>query len=265
MQYTDIREAGVDFLSPHDAGYSETLREMLARRPLLMPWPDPVPPNAAILCNNSGQRIVAFGYVWTYRNADGRERTNSTANLASSSMQLEFFLGRPMEDDYNFIAPRSRRLITEEGMFGDNFDVLPMPQGRGGFGGAGGGGGSRMGGDESAPVSLGMDFVILDDGRFAGPDRWGRFVSMQQDLDHLAELSASAARLLREGSTAGAVFDLLHPHVHRAPTSPMQAMSGLLELFAKCSIAQLSRMPREDMMDWFDGRSRRGTFPLRRV
>ncbi|MBI4909353.1 MAG: hypothetical protein HY820_37385 [Acidobacteria bacterium] len=264
MMCRDLPEVGVVLLPSSHAENRRALEAMLSRRLFFTPWPDPVPEPAAILCNNSGRRIIGFSFVWTFVEAGGRKPAFRMMNVGSSSSQLDMLTGNDPGEHFNYIAAGSRRLLTPGQMHGDNFDVLPPPARGGGFSGAGGGARDT---DERALESVTLDFVILDDGLFAGPDESGHFEMLVEELDRIHDVSAAAVELLQEGKTAGAVFDLLHSHMDRQPPSLRvpHVTRSVLPMFAQWSAGQLGRLSREDLILWFARYAQPGKFHLRRV
>jgi hypothetical protein len=114
-----------------------------------------------------------------------------------------------VQDIGTFILPGSKRLITERGMFGNNLDVLgqdPRPHG-GGYVRAAGGGTRNATGEKIVAGELVLDLAILDDGRCLGPDESGLFESLVEDLESIRSTAEQAAKLLRDGATAGQIFD----------------------------------------------------------
>jgi hypothetical protein len=76
---------------------------------------------------------------WRYSIVERDQRTSRFTNLGSST-ETDYLSGRAgvVRDLGSFILLGSKRLITEQGMFGNNLDVLPedvAAQG-GGYGGS---------------------------------------------------------------------------------------------------------------------------------
>jgi hypothetical protein len=98
---------------------------------------------------------------------------------------------------WNTIFSFSKRVLTLEGMFGDNTDVRPPAEDevrRGGGIGFGRGGSPRT----HEPVALELDGVFFADGGFAGPNRyrgWEHVVAAR-------EAYVRCARLAREAGSA---------------------------------------------------------------
>ena len=80
-------------------------------------------------------------FVWRYTMAGGATRTCRFSNFGSSA-QLEVLSeqAKAVRDLCQFILPGSKRLITEQGMFGNNLDVLREDELFPGGGYVGGGG-----------------------------------------------------------------------------------------------------------------------------
>src|SRR6185436_16502319 len=133
-----------------------------------------------VLLNLSGRAVIALAFSWRYISAAGKPHTSRFWNLGSST-QMDVLSGQSgvTRDPFAFILPGSKRLITGQGIFGNNLDVVPpesferLP----GFVGsrAGGGRGRQESRDEIAEIALTLDFVVLEDGLCPGPDEWGLF------------------------------------------------------------------------------------------
>ena len=146
-----------------------------------------------------------------------------------------------MADRYSFILPSSKRLITPEGIFGDNSDVLPPePHAGGRLGGAGG----VVRGREGDPTSLQLDSAILADGLFVGTDTLGAFDAIGKELDTLRQLAKEIVNRLGAGQTRGQVFDRLRDFTsHDIAARPRQYRPRLVSMFARSTAMQLISMP----------------------
>ena len=124
--YHDLAEFGLRFVTPDDPAFPGLVRDIQSRPQPFGQLPTSDLGAAAVLLNQSGKAIVTLAYVWKYMMAGGHPRTSHHSNLGSS-MQMDVLSGRAgiTRDLFSFILPGSKRLITQEGMFGDNSDVLP--------------------------------------------------------------------------------------------------------------------------------------------
>lgn len=145
-QYRDLPELGLTLVTPNDPNFEALVRDIESRRHPFDTMQFGDMDSAAVLMNGSGKTIVVFCYLWRYTTAEGATRTSSTSNLGSST-QWDVLTGgsEDVQDLGTFILPGSKRLITEEGMFGNSLDVLPPSHpSHGRFSMGAGGGGRRF-------------------------------------------------------------------------------------------------------------------------
>ena len=247
--YRDLAEHGLSFVTPDDPAFASLAAEIQNGPMPLGPVPNDLT-RAAVLLNKSGKTVVVLAHVWKYTDQRGRTWTARQTNLGSS-MQLDVLTGQAQvtRDRFNFFLPGSKRLITEDGMSGDNFDVLPPepePAGTGYVMGHGGAGrqGERK---EIAAAELQLDVAIFEDGFCAGPDEDGLFDQLSEDLRRRREAAAQITEMLQAGATAGQAFDVLRPMANRR----VGGRRPLLSLFSDMAIHQLIRASNEELMAWF--------------
>jgi hypothetical protein len=242
--YRDLASFGLPLVTPAQPEFASLARDVESRPQPFGSWPIGDVANAAVLLNETGKAIVAISYWWSYTDERGGARRSHYSNLASS-MQLDVLTGRSQvtHDLGTFILPRSKRLITERGMFGNNLDVLDRKQfgGGGGYAGAGGGG-FRQGGElEIVAVELVLDLAILEDGACVGPDEARLVDSLVSDLELIRNTAQQAASALRYGASPGHVFEMLRPlarHTHDRETQHRNR-SPFARMFADMAIRQL--------------------------
>ena len=260
-------------MTPESPEFAALLREIQNR-------PQPIGPQttvnrdsaAAVLLNQSGKAIIALAYVWRFTTATRRVRTSRHSNLGSS-IQMDVLTGRTgvVRDRFSFILPGSKRLITVDGMFGDNFDVLPSesaPTG-GGFMGAVGRGGMRRGADEEEIIGteLGLDTVFFEDGLCVGPDEFGLFESVTEEIRQQHRVAQEILEALRKGEAIGRVFEILRPLACRTRPAARQHdrnPSGLLSMFANTAIHHLVNMSDPELLAWFEVSAQPSRIPLHR-
>jgi len=261
-KYQDLREFGLPLVPAGDLRFGDLVRDIEERSQPVWLWPEGDLDPAAVLLNECGRAIVALSYVWRYTNAEGKVRTSICSNLGSS-MQMEVLSGQdPVTRDLgSFILAGSKRLITEEGTFGNNLDVLP--EGFGGrsgvyMGGGGGGGGYREHATEGIErIELCLDLAVLEDGLCAGPDEGGLFESLTRDLERQQTTAQETAESLRKGASAGQIFELLLPLARHTPPAddadkPGRNRSRLLKTFATMAIHHLMHAEESELMVWLD-------------
>ena len=164
--YHDLAEFGLPFVTPERSDFTGFLEKIRSRPQPFGPPPTLDKRAAAVLLNRSGQAIIAFSYIWKYTAVKGQDRTSRHSNFGSS-LQMDVLCGLAQvpRDWASFILPGSKRLLTEEGVFGDNLDVLPpdTTSPTGGFIGAGASGFHRRNlGDEVKLISHSDDSLFYD-------------------------------------------------------------------------------------------------------
>ncbi len=203
---------------------------------------------------------MGFAYVWRYTTVEGTVRPTRCSNLGCSSAELDVLSGRAAvtRDISGFILPGSKRLIAEEGMFGNNSDVLPPDQplpGPGFWGRVGGRGlRYRMRDKPIAEVELCLDFAILEDGLCLGPDESGLFESLTEDLELHRSTAQEVATALRNGASEGRVFEILRPLARNTPPPPPSGRqrAPFNHIFANMAIYQLVNAGPPDLLAWFE-------------
>jgi hypothetical protein len=219
------------------------------------------------MLNQTGRAIVTLTYFWRYTLNEGQTRTSTFSNFGSSA-QTDFLGGRSTavpQDLGSFILAGSKRLITEQGMYGNNLDVLPPPpEGHGGgyIGGGGAGGALRRDmGRDITQVELVLDTAILEDGLCVGPDE-GRLVErLTEELEQQQSTAQQVVKALHNGASPGQVFEILMPlaqHQRHAPHRTGErgritiTHPTLLRMFAQTGIHQLTNMVDQQMLiEWF--------------
>jgi hypothetical protein len=256
MTYRDLAEHGVLLVTPGDPSFAGMVQEIEALLAPFAPRAPVDPDRAAVLLNQGGKVIVVLAYMWRYA-GDGRPRTSRFSNLGSS-MQLDVLTGRTeaARDRASFILPGSKRLITEQGVFGNNHDVL-AEETRGYCGGWGG----RFRTEESAPVKLLLDLVIFEDGTCVGPDEDGLFDRLTASLEQQRRASQDALAALREGASVGRIFEIVRPLAK--DRSPRE--SPLAGMFGNMAIHQLVHTDGAELLAWFELAAQEPARRLRRV
>jgi hypothetical protein len=248
----DFPRHGITLIPRDDPAFDSFANEILAN-----PFPpgfgiDTVSPIAAVLLNGTGQAIVTLSYIWAYTTDAGRTFTNRTTTLGSST-QMDVLTGRSKvtQDPFSFILPGSKRLLTENGMIGNNLDVLPpdaAPRGGGFVGtGRGHGGRSRLLEDLMA-AELAVDVAVLEDGLCIGPDTSGLVDHLSEEIKAQRELAQQVLDALEHGASTGEVFDMLRPLARR---DPLPGRPSLMSMFVHACISQLTRLENRDLREWF--------------
>lgn len=264
MIYRDLPEVGMPFVTPEDPRFQQ-LKSQIALPPF-GGHPDHLRPEMAVVLNQSGQPVLAMSFLWKWIDDMGSTSQHRMHGLSSLS-QLQFEPADSRRMRFHPFLPGSKRLVTPDGVFGDNSDVLPAETRPSGFIGSFAGGSNRVhpGRPERHPLELQLDSVIFADGLCAGPDEIGVLAALDPVAKEQRRMAAEAAALLRKGATFGAVFDLLRP-IARHPV-PGPASQNLLFSFGRQALDRLIQARnerRDDLIDWFDEQSRYPKIELRR-
>jgi hypothetical protein len=239
--YRDLAEFGLPLVTPGQPEFRSLVDDIERRPQPFGSWPIDDLSNAAVLLNQSGNAILGISYLWRYVTATGTAHTSHYSNLGSS-MQLDVLTGRSgvTRDIGTFILAGSKRLITERGMFGNNLDVLGEEDPSRGGGYMGASGDRRTSSyEEIVAIELILDAAILEDGRSIGPDEFGMFESVGEDLEHIRKTAAQGAEALRNGASAGEIFELLRPLARQTRQGRPRSRPPFLWMFADMGIRQL--------------------------
>jgi hypothetical protein len=251
-EYLDLAQFGLHLVSPEDGRFPALLQEMQARPQPFPPWPTGDLRNAAILLNKSGRAIVVLSFVWRYTQADGTSRSSQYSNLGSS-MQMEVLTSRsPVPQDLGTsILAGSKRLLTEQGMFGNNLDVLPEQAFRNGsYMGAGGRAGSHGTNEQVASTQLSLDLAVLDNGLCVGPDTDGVAKTLSDSFEVQRSTAEKVAAAIQNGASDGQIFEMLLPCARQArPPAARGAM--LLGMFGRMAVDQLINNSRPEQVAFF--------------
>lgn len=275
MTFRDLAEYGLPLFAP---GTPEFQSGFEAIRQLPLPFGPPsdlLPENAALLENRTNSAVITMAHVWKYSFSDGEVRSSLHLNLGSGT-RMDVLTGRrkAVRDLTSFILPGSRRLIAEQGIFGDNRDVLPSPPGIGGAwagGGMGGraaamrsAGGGEAGSEQSVVmIELQLDVAIFEDGLCAGPDNAGLREGLNKYLQARRNTAEEILDELRQGAPAGRIFEILRPLVNgrgrpswpspgNFPSSGTHRFLPLLSMFAREAIELLTSAGDAELLSWME-------------
>ena len=270
--YRDLSEFGLPLITPGEPAFDLRFEEIRNIPQPFGPAIDHIPERAAVLENQSESAVITLMYVWRYTTTKGETRTSSCLNLGSSR-QMDVLTGREKagRDLFSFILPGSRRLITEERMFGDNGDVLgqQLAAGGGGWSFSGTGRGRARGMDSRDPdqdvvrVELALDVAIFEDGLCVGPDESGVRENLTEQMQRQKDLAHEIVHALREGARPGRIFEILRPLARhgRLAMNDRQAAgrsaegrlhAPLLSMFARSAIGQLTNADDTTLPTWFE-------------
>lgn len=267
--YVDLARFGVRLVPPDDPRFP-ALRDDILSRPQPFPhWPAGDAPNAAVLLNESGKAILVLAYEWRFECADGTSSFARYENL-SSSQQMDILLGRnPIPRDLGTaILAGSKRLLTEDGMFGNNLDVLPGRRDLQGLSYAGGGSGGRgsRDGTSVAAIELVLDLAIFEDGLCAGLDQHGLAAAITRSLEEQSSAEARAATAIRDGASSGAIFEMLVPLARESGPGPADRPRRVFQgSFVHGATHHLIHSEPDAQLAWFASFARASVLPLRKL
>jgi len=268
--YRDLAQFGLPLVTPAQPAFASLVQDIESRPEPFGSWPVRNIGNAAVLLNETGNAIIGISFAWTHTSATGHLDRSHFSNLGSS-MQLDVLTGRSAvtQDLGTFILPGSKRLITERGMFGNNLDVLGREQtgGGGGYIGAGGGGLRRGPEEEIVAIELALDLAILEDGRCVGPDEVGLFDSLVADLELIRNTAQEAETELRNGASAGRVFEMLRPLAQHTHSRQIQhrSRSPFARFFADMGIRQLVNHDSSAVATWLETQAQPSRLRLHKI
>ena len=254
--YRDLAAFGLPLVNPAQPGFASLVLDIESRPEPFGSRPIDDLSNAAVLLNETGNAILSISYSWRYTSVRGGTHSSRYCNLGTSSIQLDVLSGRSevVQDFGTFILPGSKRLITERGMFGNNLDVLGQDQlPHGAYARAVGGGTRNPTSEKIVAVELILDLAILDDGRCVGPDESGLFESLIEDLERIRSTAEQAAKALRDGASAGQIFEMLRPLARRTLDAATQRRRlPFLGMFAHMGIDQLVNSDSPALASWLE-------------
>lgn len=266
----DLAEFGLPFITADDPAFASTVREIESRAQPFGSRPIADPDPAAVLWNQSGKAIIALAHVCRYTDFDGTTRTSRSSNLGTS-MQMDVLSGRSraVRDLGSFMLPGSKRLVTEEGMFGNNLDVLEpheLPRHSGSFGfGAGRGSRGEISREQIRAIELALDIAILEDGLCVGPDEFGLFETLTEALERQRTAAGQVVNAIRSGASEGRVFEILRPLAGDPSEPPGRRHWGpITSMFANIAIRRLTDTSASELLPWFQQYSKPSPLPLHR-
>lgn len=268
--YRGLAQFGLPVVIPGDPSFDDLVRD-IESQPGPGPAPPPVSPErAAVLANNTGNAIIVLAWFWRYTGHDGQAATNWISNFGSSA-QRDVLTGRSSarRDIGTFILPGSKRLITEQGMFGNNLDVLTpeeLPHAQGYCGGWGGGRRDRAGAPQ-ALVELVLDLVILEDGLCVGPNESGFYEALTESLDLQRKVARQASAALEAGESVGKVFEIVRPWARHNPVRPRASGKHPAPIVLNFSAEAIHRLTNDndaDLLAFFKKAAEPPSIELRR-
>lgn len=254
-----LAEFGLPLIPPEAPEFGALVHDIESRPEPFEEWPPHDLLAAAVLLNRTGQAIILVSFDWRYTTEDGATHSSHCSNLGSGA-QLDVLCGRAkaVRDLCQFILPGSKRLITEQGMLGNNLDVLGEDEaGRaGGLHGGGGGGRAHLGSNRNPIVKaeLALDAAVLEDGLCVGPDEGGLFESLRESLEQVRNTAGEAAAALHDGASEGRIFEILLPLARRSPRPVRRERRGastLSHMFASMAIHRL--INESNLAEWVEG------------
>ena len=254
ISYHDLAEFGLPLFPPDDPSFPDLVRDIQYGPPAFGSWNMSETNEAAVLLNRSGNAIVVLSYIWRHKLVGGTAHTSHVSNLGSST-QMDFLSGRSgiVRDLGSFILPGSKRLLTENGMFGANLDVLPAQSaGYGGGMGSRGGRGFRRTGEQIVHTELILDAAIFEDGLCAGPDEFGLFEVLTEELHWQQHTATQMVAALRDGATASQVFDMLRAPAPAAGPGAGRRQRPIRDVFKRLALDHMMNIAGSGLLAWFE-------------
>jgi len=270
-RYRGLGEFGLPLVTPNDPSFDDLVCD-IESRPGSGPAQPPVSPErAAVLVNNTGKPIIVLAWFWRYTGHDGKATTSWISNFGSSA-QRDVLMGRSSarRDINTFILPGSKRLLTEQGTFGNNLDVLTheeLPRAQGYCGGWGGGSPRERAETALAVVELVLDLVILEDGLCVGPNESGLYEAINESFDLQRTVAQEAIAALEAGESVGKVFEIVRPwarHNPARPRTPGKHPAPVVQTFSNEAIHHLTHANDTDLHAFFKKAAEPRSIELRR-
>jgi hypothetical protein len=270
VTYRGLEQFGLSIVTPDDTDFRE-LAASIQVDPFGTRMEEP-PSESFVVLNRSGKAILAMSVLWKWTDQEGKTGQSTISGLHSLA-QLDWNPEKrdPRGSWFHPFLDGSKRLVTPQGTFGNNSDVLPPEAKPMGFVGASGM--NRMGRPAINKVQseVQLDFVIFADRTCAGPDQMGSFEGIRTAAAEQQRIASQAASMLRQGSRLGDIFEIVRTAArHPGPgTSSFDIRAThLLFSFGRQALDHLVHgvEGREaDLARWFDEQSRVAALELRRA
>jgi hypothetical protein len=266
---SDLRDFGVSLLAKTSSRFPQAL---LAVRENGVPVAGASVPNfSAVLINETDQPILGIVQVWKWRILEVSGIGEAILTPLASTLGVETLFGSEPFDGGNrrIIFPGSGRVITPDGVRGDNWEAVSVPPpdtSRNGCGFSFGGGLpeelSRV-----ASVELHLDTVFLGDGRVLGPDDGGTLSALVSGLPPCREEARRIKADLRAGISSAALIEKLQELWETAkypPRDPNFYRDMLMRHLLGRAIYFLHQQNTERLLSWlkfFEEDCRRTFYP----
>ena len=233
--YSDLAEFGLPLVTPDDDDFARLAEEIRSRPSPMQRFMDSDLSGAAVVVNQSGKTVLSLAVVFAVVDADGhRSRNHFSGSFPGAGLNDVLTGAVPVNPRTpGHIFPGSKRLITPQGVWGDNTDVLPPDENdrRRGMAGSFTGGGvgwSFHGPRAPEPISgdLLLDLAIFEDGLCVGPDRYGAFDALTGDISDRRRFATEILQALERGASRGEIFEMVRPLAKVPPPPPPAARIG---------------------------------------
>jgi hypothetical protein len=255
VEYRDLPEFGLRFVTPRQEQFAALVEDIRSRAM------GPAIPErnaldvAAVVLNQSGKAILGMTVIWSFTDADSKPHDEVASSIGQQT--LDILTGRAplVLDRFSCIAPGSKRLVTPDGTFGDNSDVILSDP----FQGHGVVFSGRSGGDrprEWKSAELTLDAALFEDGLCAGPDTEGTFERVRTEIEMQHSIAADLVAMFRRGATPGQIFERLLPDARQlfaTPPEPHESgHSRARQRFAQSVISRYTHQRDEDLLAWLE-------------
>jgi len=278
ITYSDLAEFGLPLVTPENPDFARLADEV--RNQLSSPMQQFMEGDGnaiAVLVNQSGKTVLSLAVVFRFEDAEGHRSTNHFSGPFPGGGLHDVLTGAaPVSPRTSgHIFPGSRRLITTQGVRGDNTDVIPPDANdpRRGMVGSFGWVGGRWRGAEPVSGDLLLDFAIFEDGLCVGPDQYGGFDALMAEVSERRRIATEILEALQKGASRGDIFEIVRPLAKVPPPPPPPARTGpqahpphphAQHQFAQAVIHQLIQLDDLALRSVFENAARPLAIQLRR-
>jgi len=230
ISYSDLAEFGLPLVTPEDPDFARLAEEIRSRPSAMQRFMEGGASGVAVVVNQSGKTVLSLAAVLSFEDAEEHRSTNHFSGPFSTDGLPDVLTGAAPVDPRTsgHIFPGSKRLITTQGVWGDNTDVIPPDPNdpRRGMAGSFGWAGGRRRAAEPVSGDLLLDFAIFEDGPCVGPDRYGGFDALMAELSERRRIATGILQAAQKGASRGDIFEIVRPLAKGLPPPPPPARTG---------------------------------------
>jgi hypothetical protein len=235
ITYSDLAEFGLPLVTREHPDFARLADEIRKRPSPMQRFMGSDVSGVAVVVNQSGKTVLSLGVVFKFEDAEGHGSTNHFSGSFLAGGLADVLTGAvPVSPRTpGHIFPGSKRLITSQGVWGDNTDVVPPDENdprrgmEGGFVGTGGFvGAGRRRAAEVVSGDLLLDLAIFEDGLCVGPDRYGGFEALLAEISERRHIATDILEALQKGASRGEIFEIVRPLAKGMPPPPPGTRTG---------------------------------------